>query len=491
MRLTFVGTGVSCAIPVIGHISTSCACRDAIRHPGGPNRRNNVALLISLPFPTSSSSNSAAEHEVAENNLRHRSSNNSSSSSSEEVEWHHVLIDCGKTFRDAYLRVLAPMRVRFVDALLLTHGHADAMHCVEELCGLQAEAARDLKAFASSASSSRQAAEGSFPVEEEGVGEIPRTLRRIPTYLTYPTLEQIEMVSRDLARSSLHVGLAPASQETYAQMMQDTDNAISSYAAETSVFSAPDTVLDLLFLNEEAPQRIFVPIGPLAVPSDSAPGHAPSPPRIGSPNTHQLSQPTSMQAEAELPFYSFPVEHGPKYISMCFAFGHGIAFKSHQRSAGLPSSSSSSPASPLPLQPPGSCVVYISDVSSIPANSMAFLLDLVKIDVLILDLLAEHGSSSASHYCADEAIPMVVQLAPRRTYFVGMFCSIEHHSMNTQLAQELVDLKAQLREELDRTPAQSTCSPEEAALRAQKRRFLDETVSMELAFDGQQLDIDA
>jgi phosphoribosyl 1,2-cyclic phosphodiesterase len=463
MRLTFVGTGVSCGIPVIGHLMTNCACRDAIRNPNGPNHRNNVSLMISLPFPTTNTTATAGSHVQ---------SAIEGADAADDVEWHHILIDCGKTFRNAYLRVLAPMRVRYVDALLLTHGHADAMHCVEELCGMQAEAARDFNGAAAAAatafvSSSTQATDVPVAGEERG-NEIPRTLRRIPTYLTFPTLEQIEMVSRDLARSSFHVGMAPTSLATYAQAMRDTEEAVSSYAVETSVFNAPSTVMDLFFLNESGPQRIYVPIGPLS-------SHLPP----ATTTTASTSQPA--KGTAELPFYSFPVEHGPTYISMCFVFGRGVAFKNHSRGE----SSSSSP----PLSQ-GSCVVYISDVSAIPANSMSFLLDLVKIDVLILDLLAEHGAPSASHYCADEAIPMVVQLAPRKVYFVGMFCSLEHHATNKQLAQELADMKAQVQKELDGAVAHEAGTPEQSAAYALKRRFLEETVSMELAYDGQQLDID-
>ncbi|KPI89422.1 hypothetical protein ABL78_1458 [Leptomonas seymouri] len=453
MRLTFVGTGVSCAIPVIGHLTSNCACRDAIQHPDGPNRRNNVALLISLPYSKASVSGEKRANEDG----------------SREVEWHHILIDCGKTFRNAYMRVLAPIGVRFVDALLLTHGHADAMHCVEELCGMQTEAARDYKASAP-IPPSKQTTDAPCGTDDS-VHEIPRALRRIPTYLTHPTLEQIEMVSRELVRSSFHVGLAPTSREMYVRALWEADNATSSYVAETSAFNAPSTVMDLFFLDEKAPQRIYMPIGPFTTQPFFV--------AAGPEQSAVCTPPSAMaQADEELPFYSFPVEHGPLYISMCFVFGRGISFKSRQREG---------PSSSLPE---GSCVVYISDVSAIPEGSMAFLLDLVKIDILILDLLAEHGTSSASHYCADEAIPIVVKLAPRKTYFVGMFCSLEHHSANKQLAQELTDLKTEVRKALATLSTQNACSPEEALQHAKKRQFLEETVSMELAYDGQQLDID-
>lgn len=108
MQLTFVGTGVSCAVPVIGHFTTSCACDEAIRCHDSPNRRNNVSLMITLTHKTATHNDCKNSDDDNQNSVR-------------------ILIDAGKTFRDAYFRVLAPLHVRYVNALLITHGHADAM----------------------------------------------------------------------------------------------------------------------------------------------------------------------------------------------------------------------------------------------------------------------------------------------------------------------------------------------------------------------------
>ncbi|TPP54045.1 Beta-lactamase domain family protein [Leishmania donovani] len=393
MRLTFVGTGVSSAIPVIGHLTTDCACRDAIANPSGPNRRNNVSLLISLPF---------AEGESG-------------------VEWHHVLIDCGKTFRSAYMRVLAPMRVQYVDALLITHGHADAMHCVEELCGMQAEAAARYAQSSSPSSAARTLA----PTV------VPRTLRRVPTFLTAPTLDQIAMVSPELVTQSFHIGAAPTTEMAYHSALAATAD---TTAGSSSSAEALSTVMDIFYMDDKKPQRMHVPFGPLSPAASAARGV-------------NATDPAS-----DLPFYSFPVEHGKGYVSMAWVFGH---------------------------------------VSHIPATSMAFLQDLVKIDVLVLDLLAEHGAPSASHYCADEAIPLVVALAPRRTYFVGMFCSLEHHRANEALTRELAELKMRYRDELEVVVPGSSVPAVMGADREKKLAFVNRVCSMELAYDGQELDMDA
>nr|CCC91423.1 conserved hypothetical protein [Trypanosoma congolense IL3000] len=88
----------------------------------------------------------------------------------------------------------------------------------------------------------------------------------------------------------------------------------------------------------------------------------------------------------EFKIYALPVEHGKGYMSLGFVFGRGIAFRSRGES------------DPTNY----SCVVYISDVSFVPPEAMAFLHDLVKIDVLIIDLLYGPGKNHPSHYCMDE-----------------------------------------------------------------------------------------
>ena len=102
-ELIFVGTGVSTALPVLGHLDGSCpVCMDALHNEKGPNRRNNVSILI----------------RVAKTQ-------------------QNILIDCGKTFRSAFLRSLAPLKVSRIDSLLLTHDHADAIDGLDDLRDLQ------------------------------------------------------------------------------------------------------------------------------------------------------------------------------------------------------------------------------------------------------------------------------------------------------------------------------------------------------------------
>jgi hypothetical protein len=104
-KVVFLGTGVSTAVPVMRHILTNCCnvCRHAFQIPCSYNRRNNVSICL-----------------LYDDDNEEREPNN-------EVGRCCVLVDAGKTMREACMRVLPAHGVSNVDAILLTHGHADAI----------------------------------------------------------------------------------------------------------------------------------------------------------------------------------------------------------------------------------------------------------------------------------------------------------------------------------------------------------------------------
>ncbi|CCW61966.1 unnamed protein product [Phytomonas sp. EM1] len=422
MSLVFLGTGASCAIPVIGHLhrGTSCVCKDAMDNPNSLNRRNNVSLLIHLPKESiqNACSNTSGTDKgpggVGTNVSKLKGDNigGNKKSSQEDI---NIIIDSGKTFRHAYFRVLAPRHIHYVDALLLTHGHSDAMQGVGELCELHAMARQQLRRSPglSIAMQPQNVARVYTPPTTDSVNEpperdgrakntnvaspskenstiLPPALRRcrIQTYLTALTLENIRVMLPDVAQNSRYLGAAPADVAAYENLMkqvakQDTDQADEGSCDDGLIG------LDIFEVSEEAPMPLYIDA-----------------------------------LEDLVPMYSLPVEHGKNYISLGFVFGRGTAFKSQ-----LVGATGASTATPDELTEK-SCVVYISDVSSIPEVSMKFLLDLVKIDVLVFDLLAAKGSSSLPHTCWDDIMPYLRLLTPKQTFFVGMFCSLEHHTSN-------------------------------------------------------------
>mmetsp|Transcript_6145 Transcript_6145/g.15104 ORF Transcript_6145/g.15104 Transcript_6145/m.15104 type:complete len:274 (-) Transcript_6145:439-1260(-) len=109
--LLFVGTGVSTALPNVGHLLgkktflPECVCHKA-RNEDDKNNRNNVSILLTVP-------------------------------NKEGGPCERILVDVGKTFRASCLKVLAPRQIRWFDSLLLTHGHEDAVGGLDDVRDLQ------------------------------------------------------------------------------------------------------------------------------------------------------------------------------------------------------------------------------------------------------------------------------------------------------------------------------------------------------------------
>ena len=87
MKLTFLGTGTSCGVPVIG-----CGC-EVCRSSDKRDRRLRTSALV-------------------------------------EADGVSILIDCGPDFREQYLENI---RDKSIDGVLLTHVHYDHMGGLDDL----------------------------------------------------------------------------------------------------------------------------------------------------------------------------------------------------------------------------------------------------------------------------------------------------------------------------------------------------------------------
>ncbi|KAH7650502.1 hypothetical protein FG379_003574 [Cryptosporidium bovis] len=100
----FVGCGASSSIPILNHVLSSdkydCLCNSLIRGSNcdRKNYRNNVSLLVRMPNIDP----------VGE-------------------KYYNILIDLGKTFREAALSIFPKYGISNVDSILLTHHHDDAV----------------------------------------------------------------------------------------------------------------------------------------------------------------------------------------------------------------------------------------------------------------------------------------------------------------------------------------------------------------------------
>jgi len=102
-----------------------------------------------------------------------------------------------------------------------------------------------------------------------------------------------------------------------------------------------------------------------------------------------------------------PVWHGEDYICMGFAFGNTDK------------------------------VLYLSDVSEVPASTLRRIKEMGNIDLLIVDtlFLTDHPT----HFSLSKACDLARKIRPNRTLLVGIGHNLEHFETNERLRQLLTD----------------------------------------------------
>ncbi|RUS33546.1 beta-lactamase-like protein [Jimgerdemannia flammicorona] len=146
-EIIFIGTGTSSCIPTVPCLTAdnpNCSvCLSTLTPNGQKNLRKNTSLLIRVrkendPEGRLSLSSQTAcvvgtvpigvtKIDMAERGDVSTEENMSS------ITLRNILIDSGKTFYESALRLFPRYRIREIDALIITHGHADAMHGLDDL----------------------------------------------------------------------------------------------------------------------------------------------------------------------------------------------------------------------------------------------------------------------------------------------------------------------------------------------------------------------
>lgn len=107
--ILFVGTGVSSSVPLLHHALNSenykCLC-SYVGKKEGPydmtkNTRNNVSILVRIP------------------NIKEKENG--------DDDFYNILIDLGKSFREAAISVFPNYSISKIDSVILTHFHNDAV----------------------------------------------------------------------------------------------------------------------------------------------------------------------------------------------------------------------------------------------------------------------------------------------------------------------------------------------------------------------------
>ncbi|CAG8551167.1 4838_t:CDS:2 [Diversispora eburnea] len=104
-EIIFLGTGTSSGVPTIGCLTDpeqNCkTCISTLRPEGEVNIRRNTSLLIRINH--------------------------------EDGRIRNIVIDCGKTFYVSALKWWSHYKLRRIDAIILTHPHADAINGLDDL----------------------------------------------------------------------------------------------------------------------------------------------------------------------------------------------------------------------------------------------------------------------------------------------------------------------------------------------------------------------
>ena len=103
-RIIFLGTGTSEGVPRVSCLTNPASqckvCPDAIRQ-GSPNRRRNTSILI--------------QRQLADGRI------------------NNIVIDAGKFFYESAIQWFPKFAVECIDALVITHAHADAIGGLDDL----------------------------------------------------------------------------------------------------------------------------------------------------------------------------------------------------------------------------------------------------------------------------------------------------------------------------------------------------------------------
>lgn len=412
MRVTLVGAGPPKGVPALGHFDErGCVCAEVLANPCSRNARLSSSLLITFqPLFCASMTNGLEADKTGsedEEKARHvetmpiatgekqKASHNSFTSLLYNTlhgrRVHHVLVDCGKMFRDAYFHVLRYENLRCLNGLFLTSSSPSSLGGLDDL--------RDLQSMSC----------------ELGVGEWC-VHHFIPTYVLPETLQALRTKVSYILQNSLIMGPCPSSEAEYIsgwtemKEKREKENAPKEW---NNIGIRRSTSLQIYTIPSSLPRTVQENHAAASSGSGKEPASGVDgvPARIYvdafGPNVPVYSLPIIRGGEGEEQHTPSPTTTGctpSSSFSSSFglAFGRGIRLKSNHRGWRSPCDVPVSPPSSLLAalattnassgEAEGSCVVYLPYLGSgVSEGTAAFLDSLEQIDLLIVECL--HGPS--------------------------------------------------------------------------------------------------
>eukprot|EP01060_Flectonema_neradi_P005636 TRINITY_DN13774_c0_g1_i2.p1 TRINITY_DN13774_c0_g1~~TRINITY_DN13774_c0_g1_i2.p1 ORF type:complete len:369 (+),score=53.99 TRINITY_DN13774_c0_g1_i2:46-1107(+) len=112
VELVFLGTGSSVSVPSLRCLTSGKTCNVCSGAASGDkNKRNNPSILLKVP-QTDRATGAVSSYRT-------------------------VMVDCGKTFRDSAITLFNKIGVSAIDAIFLTHYHADAVLGLDDIRDFQ------------------------------------------------------------------------------------------------------------------------------------------------------------------------------------------------------------------------------------------------------------------------------------------------------------------------------------------------------------------
>lgn len=408
MRFTLVGSGAASGVPVMGHFSgNGCACEEAIAHPMGPDARNVASLLITVPLRLTQAAEMAeAEREAdamkadekgqstRDDTREHDASKEAAAAASSPTsakpahnnftsplfntlrgrKVFHVMVDCGKTFRDAYFRILTRENLRSLDALFFTTGKPSAISGVDDL--------RDLQSMESTP-------DGEWLIHHY-----------IPTYVLPQTKRDLHGTVKYIMNNSIDMGPSHSTRTEYEkawEAVKQQREAARPGKAWNNIGIRRSAALQLMTVSDFLPTPLYVPS------FDDLPVYA---------------LPLYCQGREKTEMRMLDGTITSNEMSMGLVIGRGARCRKSTTMGMTPRGDRKEDTVG------GSCAVYLSHVSHIPEATMEFLEDLAVIDVLFIDCLHGPGIASEEHYCMDEVAELAARLLPKRLITTGMSCDV-------------------------------------------------------------------
>lgn len=336
-------------------------CVDAL-HEGSKNRRNNISLLLK--------------------------SNKS-----------YVLIDCGKTFRASLLfnRSFLDFNNHFLEKVLISHSHADAVAGMDDL--------RDLQKF------DKIKRKSSFCY-------VPKCV--IKMYLNDICYEHLNKCYKYMThkRYEFYLSKIPAidyyvlKRDMYNRILKDEEVKIYINSKETNNISNVNVNDEVknekenLFLDKK--EKLLEELSPNE--ATNIHNDTNSIKIIDNEQPKEISNIINYTVTDEYGFaYTYfdenirirfiPVEHGENYVCIGYIIGNKNK------------------------------LLYISDCSNVSGYTLNYIKKCSPISILIIDALF-FRKKHFSHFSLYESVKLALEIKPKRVYFIGMCCELEHNITN-------------------------------------------------------------